>query len=128
MAPLGLGLPGFLALTDYQNPRSVKNSNNQFTYRTGDSHFQFLASHPRINTVFSNCMKQVAGAQPAWTEMYSAETLLKKNEGTALVDVGGSLGHDLEKFICFAALSTADQHSKWLTLASLAKQILAVER
>jgi hypothetical protein len=93
-------LPEFLQSTLYRLPTDP--TSTAWNLATGTPHpfFQWLQDNPETMGNFALVMHQYASAQPAWTSLFPAETLLQgPDTGPVLVDVGGGRGHDLLKFV-----------------------------
>ncbi|KAK2752486.1 o-methyltransferase [Colletotrichum kahawae] len=82
----------------------------KFFEATGQSGFQYAhgwdgdlwsyyQAHPKEEEEFSIIQQSIAAQQPAWIDIYPADSLLDTNPDTSLlVDIGGSTGHDILKF------------------------------
>lgn len=97
-------MPAHLAKIGYKNP--IDGTNTPLLSTTdanaGTNVFQWLGTQPKISRDFNIFMTDHAANRPTWLELYPAERLLPAKPGsgqpTTVVDVGGGLGHDLEKF------------------------------
>lgn len=98
-------LPYFLHSTGFKNPTDLNNGNWQFQKPNGNNFFQDLAVSPEIASDF-HCAMQCHSKYnlTPWTEVYPTSTIVEAGIANAklgrplVVDVGGSKGHDLEKF------------------------------
>lgn len=63
--------------------------------------FEWLQEHPREMGSFANHMAGYAGDRGSWLDVYPGERLIEgaRLEGVFIVDVGGGMGHDIDK-IC----------------------------
>ncbi|KAI2473810.1 S-adenosyl-L-methionine-dependent methyltransferase [Annulohypoxylon bovei var. microspora] len=94
-------MPPFLKKTGYKNPIDDRNGVMQHVKGPDASFFGYIVADPIRNKEFTHAMEcHSKGNMVAWPEVYPTDTLLKDAKpGRALVvDVGGSKGHDLEKF------------------------------
>lgn len=100
--PCFLKLPSYLAQTDYKNP--VDASNGVFSYTKGwkGDMFHYYEHHPVEGESFNHIMGGRMANQSGWVDIFPADTLLDHakpdSEAPLLVDVGGSIGHDIERF------------------------------
>ncbi|KAI1138907.1 S-adenosyl-L-methionine-dependent methyltransferase [Hypoxylon sp. FL0543] len=95
------GVPPFLKKTGYKNPTDTMNGVIQHLQGPDASFFQYIVSDPVRNKEFTDAMEcHSKGNMTAWPDVFPADTLLKdaKLDRPLVVDVGGSKGHDLEKF------------------------------
>lgn len=93
-------LPGFLARNGYKNPQGSHNGNWEDAKQTKLNFFDWMKEHPREMAGFANHMAGYAGDRGSWLDVYPAERLIEgaRPEGVFIVDVGGGLGQDIEKF------------------------------
>lgn len=99
MAPTLQHLPAFLAETGYRNPVDGPAGNHQHLRGTG--FFDYLNTRPHASKEFDDAMEyQSTHFLHPWVDIYPTETVFASaRAGRALVvDIGGSKGHDLEKF------------------------------
>ncbi|THY22919.1 S-adenosyl-L-methionine-dependent methyltransferase [Aureobasidium pullulans] len=69
------------------------------THTTGQSIFDYFASHPGQAKTFNNAMTGYGAERCSWLDIFPSTNLLENVvEGPLLVDVGGSIGHDVERF------------------------------
>ncbi|KAL1873646.1 hypothetical protein Plec18167_006163 [Paecilomyces lecythidis] len=100
------GLPEYLARINYRNPGSGLDSPFQFAYGTTKHWFEWAAENPPVLSQFGNHMSAYHQGRPSWMDpdFYPIEDNLLtgvdiKPHDVLLVDVGGSLGHDLEELL-----------------------------
>jgi hypothetical protein len=93
-------LPKYLARQKYKDPVDPKDGNWQFSKNTPLPLFDWLNEHPEELHDFANFMAGYATDGMSWVEMYPIERIITgaDSEGTLLVDVGGGLGQDVERF------------------------------
>ncbi|GLA73908.1 hypothetical protein AtubIFM55763_004843 [Aspergillus tubingensis] len=62
--------------------------------------FDYFTSHPREGASFNHVMGGVMAHQAGWLEIIPAEHFMNGSDpnGPLVVDVGGNIGHDIEKF------------------------------
>ncbi|KAI0885192.1 S-adenosyl-L-methionine-dependent methyltransferase [Annulohypoxylon maeteangense] len=95
------GMPSFLRKTGYKNPIDDKNGVIQHVKGPDTSFFEYIIADPVRTEEFTHSMEcHSKGSMVAWPDVYPTNTLIKgAKPGRALVvDIGGSKGHDLEKF------------------------------
>ncbi|KAI0977487.1 S-adenosyl-L-methionine-dependent methyltransferase [Xylaria arbuscula] len=100
--PCFFKMPEYLGQTGYKNPIDPKDGVFQFAKGWKDDLFSYYKSHPREGESFNHVMGGVMAQQAGWLDIFPHETLIEpdagKPETPVLVDVGGSIGHDIEKF------------------------------
>lgn len=92
-------MPEYLAQTSYKTP--VDPADGVFQYAKGckEDMYQYYATHPREGESFSNVIGGVMAHQAGWLDIFPHDTLLNSDTDLPLlVDVGGSVGYDLERF------------------------------
>ena len=94
-------MPVFLALTDYKNP--VDPTSGIFQYAKGwkGDMFHYYEAHPVEGASFNHVMGGVMANQARWVDIFPSHILLETEKGGEMplvVDVGGNIGHDIEKF------------------------------
>ncbi|KAI1426461.1 S-adenosyl-L-methionine-dependent methyltransferase [Xylaria sp. FL1777] len=102
VTPLFLSLPSFFREAGYNNPRSLMNSNFQRVHGEGSTFFGFVSSDKILNQQFADAMDcHSAGNFTSWVNLYDTDQVIQDaRPGRALVvDIGGSKGHDIEKFL-----------------------------
>jgi hypothetical protein len=95
-------LPAHLRQTGYKNPSDGNNCGFQHGYRTGQHFFEFLRNNPLAAKQFNNHMSAYRQGRPSWMDVgfYDVSGLsqaVQCDSDVLLVDVGGSLGHDLSE-------------------------------
>ncbi|OJJ43620.1 hypothetical protein ASPZODRAFT_169288 [Penicilliopsis zonata CBS 506.65] len=100
-----LALPEYLRKNGYRNPSDGHDTPFQLGFRTDQHFFEYLQANPVIAGQFSNHMSAYRQGRPSWMDIgfYPVkERLLGESkfgsDDILLVDVGGSLGHDLSEF------------------------------
>ncbi|KAG4432289.1 hypothetical protein IFR05_012237 [Cadophora sp. M221] len=99
--PMFSSLPYFLKDNGFKNPTDLNNGNWQYKKPTTNNFFQDLAVSTDIAADFHCAMECHSKYNlTPWTEVYPTKTIVEAGkQGRALVvDIGGSKGHDLEKF------------------------------
>ncbi|KAG5919299.1 hypothetical protein E4U42_006563 [Claviceps africana] len=104
MVPMFVSLPSFLRHKGYRNPTDVTDSNWQFRNGTQRGFFDDLNARPDVASHFHDAMRCHSRYNLApWPDVYPTETIVEagraRPERVLVVDVGGSRGHDLEKFL-----------------------------
>ncbi|EGO55973.1 hypothetical protein NEUTE1DRAFT_68062 [Neurospora tetrasperma FGSC 2508] len=100
--------PSYLKSTNLATPTSITNSNTQFAFDTPKNFFELChdPAYAPMGAQFNTHMGSYAFGRPTWVDegFYPiGERLLEgfddEDETAALlVDIGGSIGHDLQKF------------------------------
>lgn len=69
--------------------------------------FSYWEDRPKQQADFAQCMKGYAGLQTSWTDIYPTDKLVAggDDDDVVVVDVGGSVGHDLKRFQAKHALA-----------------------
>lgn len=98
-----LALPAQLKKTGYKNPDNGTDCAFQLGFETPLHFFEFLKEHPDAASEFNNHMSAYHQGRPSWMDngFYDVPALINGDigEGEALlVDMGGSVGHDLSEF------------------------------
>lgn len=99
--PMFRSLPYFLKEKGFKNPTDLNDCNWQYKKSTGNNFFQDLALNPAIAGDFHSAMECHSKYNlTPWPEVYPTEKIVEgaKVNRALVVDVGGSKGHDLEKF------------------------------
>lgn len=98
--PCALHAPKFLADTKYVNPRDPQDGIFQFAKGTRRGLFDYYDSEPRESETFDHIMGGVMMNQASWLNIFPHERLVQNlDESSAvLVDVGGNVGRDLDRF------------------------------
>ncbi|RYP71278.1 hypothetical protein DL769_004728 [Monosporascus sp. CRB-8-3] len=97
--------PEFLEKTNYKTPTDAKNSPYQYAHNTEDNMLEHLARDPVNFERFHNHMSVYRQGRDNWMDIgfFPVEERLisgtnGKEDSAFLVDIGGSLGHDLQEF------------------------------
>ncbi|GKZ49885.1 hypothetical protein AbraIFM66951_002594 [Aspergillus brasiliensis] len=99
-----LALPAQLRKTNYRNPSDGKDCAFQRGFRTPLHFFDFLRENPTHAVQFNNHMSAYHQGRPSWMDVgfYPVLSLVAETnistQDALLVDMGGSLGHDLSEF------------------------------
>ncbi|KAF2651093.1 S-adenosyl-L-methionine-dependent methyltransferase [Lophiostoma macrostomum CBS 122681] len=99
--PVVAWLPEYFEEKGYADPSDGFKGPWQYTYQTPDHYFEWLAKRPELQRVFSAVMGHGRMSRDTkWFEFYPVEEKLRAQSpfDTALVDVGGGLGHELISF------------------------------
>ncbi|KAF4456477.1 sterigmatocystin 8-o-methyltransferase [Fusarium albosuccineum] len=99
--PMFRTLPFYLKETGYKNPTNPNDCNWQFMKKSKETLFESLGSDPVAAREFNDAMASHSKYNlTAWPEVYPTDALVadSKPDRPLVVDVGGSKGHDLEKF------------------------------
>ena len=99
--PMFRSLPYFLKQTGFKSPSDVNDCNWQYWKGTSNNLFQDLATNPAMATDFHAAMQCHSKYNlTPWPEVYPTDTVVSaaKPDRALVVDIGGSKGHDLEKF------------------------------
>ncbi|OOF94199.1 hypothetical protein ASPCADRAFT_51459 [Aspergillus carbonarius ITEM 5010] len=98
--PCYLHLPTYLHQTSYANPISPTTGIFQSTKNYQGDLFQYYAAHPREGASFNHVMGAVMANQASWLDIIPPTHFLTDSDPTLplIVDVGGNIEHDLEKF------------------------------
>ncbi len=93
-------MPEYLAKTGYLSPIDPANGVFQYTKGSTGNLFDYFNTHPREGKSFNHVMGGVMAHQASWLDIYPHDRLLDSaaKESAILVDVGGNIGHDLERF------------------------------
>lgn len=102
-----LALPAYLRQNNHRIPSDGKNCPFQLGFGTDLHFFEFLRDHPIHASQFNNHMSAYHQGRPSWMDVGFYPVLdlvmgVKYTDEILLVDVGGSVGHDLSEF-----------HRKW---------------
>jgi hypothetical protein len=97
-------MPEYLAKTGYVNPSDPKNGIFQYTKNFQGDLFEYYDTHPKEGQSFNSVMGGVMANQAGMLDIYPYERLVDSVDSSSnkhaplLVDVGGNVGHDIEKF------------------------------
>lgn len=97
-----LALPAQLKKDGYANPANGKDCAFQRGFRTDLHFFEFMKENPEAASQFNNHMSVYHQGRPSWMDVgfYDVPSLFSNvaQDDVLLVDVGGSMGHDLSEF------------------------------
>ena len=99
--PIFYKMPIYLAQNDYKNPVDATNGVFQYTKAWKGDMFHYYQAHPVEGASFDHVMGGVMANQARWVDIFPSKTLLDTDKGgdsPLVVDVGGNIGHDIEKF------------------------------
>jgi hypothetical protein len=90
-----------MAKTSYRDP--VDSSDGIFQYTKnceGKDLFQYYRENMREGASFNNVMGGVMAHQAGWLDIFPQDNIVagSRTEGALVVDIGGNVGHDLERF------------------------------
>jgi len=93
-------MPEYLAQTGYKNPRDPRDGVFQYANSCkGEDMFDYLAVNNVKGERFNNIMGGVMAHQTSWLDLFPTKNLIDSAaDGPLLVDVGGNVGHDMERF------------------------------
>lgn len=95
-------MPEYLARTGYNNPTDPSDGIFQYTKGFKGSLFEYYDTHPVEGNSFNNIMGGVMAKQAGLLDIYPYESITDSEPNDSktplLVDVGGNVGHDIEKF------------------------------
>ncbi|KAI0015265.1 S-adenosyl-L-methionine-dependent methyltransferase [Xylariomycetidae sp. FL0641] len=96
-------MPEYLARTGYQNPTNPNDGIFQYAKGFKGSLFDYYDKHPVEGATFNNMMGGVMAKQAGMLDIYPYErlddSLPADSSVPLLVDVGGNVGHDINKFL-----------------------------
>jgi hypothetical protein len=97
--------PEYMAKNNYQLTNDVKTGPYQFAFNTEMSMFEWMNAHQPLGLQFNHHMGGYRQGRPSWMDanFYPVndrlvESFDSSDDSVLLVDVGGSLGHDIEEF------------------------------
>lgn len=98
-----MSLPFFLGEQKggFKNPTSLTQGNWQRVHGKDSTFFGFVSSDPTRNQHFADAMDcHSRGNFTSWVDLYDTNEIVKSpRDGPLVVDMGGSKGHDIEKFL-----------------------------
>lgn len=85
----------------YENPSDPSNTVFQFTKGCKEGLFEYYDTHEKERRTFNEMMGGVMAHQAGMLDIYPYENLIDcpQVDRPLLVDVGGNVGHDLQKFL-----------------------------
>ncbi|KAF2875904.1 S-adenosyl-L-methionine-dependent methyltransferase [Massariosphaeria phaeospora] len=97
--------PEYMAKNNYATPTDVAAGPYQYAFNTTMNMFEYMQTHQPLGTQFNHHMGGYSQGRPSWMDagFYPIEERLigavgGSDDTATLVDVGGSLGHDIAKF------------------------------
>ncbi|KAL7928632.1 S-adenosyl-L-methionine-dependent methyltransferase [Trichoderma chlorosporum] len=98
--PCFLRMPEYLQKTNYQTPVDPDDGVFQYAKDFKGDLFKYYAENPREGASFNHVMGGVMANQASWVNIIPAETFINGSDPAQplVVDVGGNVGHDIEKF------------------------------
>ncbi|KAF2204392.1 S-adenosyl-L-methionine-dependent methyltransferase, partial [Delitschia confertaspora ATCC 74209] len=102
-------MPEYLAKTGYKNPNDEHDGIFQYTTGFKGGLFQYYDANPDKGNTFNYVMSGVMATQASWLDIFPHQRFVEENscpkcspaadkDAAILVDVGGNVGHDLERF------------------------------
>ncbi|KAB5522978.1 O-methyltransferase [Coniochaeta sp. 2T2.1] len=99
-------LPAYVKRTNFVMPNSATDGPYQSAYNTKMNFFEYLQANPPWGAQFNNHMGGYRQGRPSWMDQdfYPVKEQLLNGADTSseapfLVDIGGSVGHDLAEFL-----------------------------
>ncbi|KAK1992966.1 O-methyltransferase [Colletotrichum falcatum] len=103
-------MPAYFTETGYRNPSDVQRSAFGSAFGVEGGFFRYLEDNPRQGQVFNVSQRTWTSGQPRWTSIYPSAALLagddaprrqqqRQQQQPLLVDVGGSIGQDVQCFL-----------------------------
>ncbi|KAJ5774223.1 O-methyltransferase family 2 [Penicillium paradoxum] len=97
-----LALPAQLKKDGYANPSNGRECGFQRGFRTDLHFFEYMKENPEVAGQFNNHMSAYHQGRPSWMDIgfYDVPSMFPNvaEDDVLLVDVGGSMGHDLSEF------------------------------
>ncbi|KAK2022880.1 O-methyltransferase [Colletotrichum zoysiae] len=99
--PINQHLPTFLAETGYKNPAHDDTSAFDSAFGGDGGMFKYLTEHPEAGEVFNVMQRTSTSNLARWTSIYPSDALVDEADPQLplLVDVGGSIGQDVQNFL-----------------------------
>lgn len=97
-------MPTFFRETSYENPRSARKTVFDSAHGWQGGLFAYLEAHPAEGEAFNTLQRTTTLNRARWTSIFPSHTLLDGGSGgddsdsPLLVDIGGSVGQDLQAF------------------------------
>jgi hypothetical protein len=95
----------YAASTSYAEPNSASAGPYQYAYSTDLNMFAYMQAHPPMGPQFNHHMGGYRQGRPSWMDegFFPVQERLVKGmksdaDAALIVDVGGSIGHDLAEF------------------------------
>ncbi|KAK1727910.1 S-adenosyl-L-methionine-dependent methyltransferase, partial [Colletotrichum acutatum] len=102
--PMFTHMPTFFSQTSYKNPRSARKTVFDSAHGWQGGLFAYLEAHPEQGEAFNTLQRTTTLNRARWTSIFPSHTLLGNGSGDddpnppLLVDIGGSVGQDLQAF------------------------------
>ncbi|KAK2036403.1 O-methyltransferase [Colletotrichum somersetense] len=99
--PMCLKMPAYFAKTGYQNPSNNRRTVFDLTFGVEGGLFRYFEKNPRQSEVFNISQRCTTNELARWTSIYPSDALLRDVDMRLpiLVDVGGSIGQDVQCFL-----------------------------
>lgn len=98
-------IPEYFREKGYENPQDSASAIFQYGQQTNDSFFKWIAARPHLQKAFDNHIASHRAGHIGWMHptSYPVDARLAKGSRTSekdalIVDIGGSLGHDILEF------------------------------
>lgn len=101
-------MPEYLAKTGYKSPSDEADGIFQYTTGFKGTLFDYYDANPDKGNTFNHVMSGVMATQASWLDIFPHERFVQKDscsrcapvdkDSAIVVDVGGNVGHDLERF------------------------------
>ncbi|KAF6806966.1 sterigmatocystin 8-O-methyltransferase [Colletotrichum sojae] len=99
ISPMFCHMPAFFAQNGYENPQNNRKTVFDSTFKWEGGLFKYLQAHAGQSEVLNSSQKTSSSSQTRWTSIFPSEKLLDSDPNLPLlVDVGGSIGHDVQAF------------------------------
>ncbi|KAF4780368.1 O-methyltransferase [Colletotrichum scovillei] len=102
--PMFTHMPTFFRETSYENPHSARKTVFDSAHGWQGGLFAYLEAHPAEGEAFNTLQRTTTLNRASWTSIFPSHTLLDSGSGDddpdspLLVDIGGSVGQDLQAF------------------------------
>ena len=99
--PMFNNLPTYLANTQYKLPKDLDHAPFGAGMNFDGSFFAFLGQHPEFAQTWNEMMAAYTADVRTWLDFYPVAEMLpdvQSDDHPLLVDVGGGLGQDIERF------------------------------
>lgn len=103
--PAVFKIPEYFRKKGYESPQDSASGIFQYSYQTNDSFFEWIAARPQLQKAFDNHIASHRAGHIGWMHptFYPVDARLAKGSRTSekdalVVDIGGSLGHDILEF------------------------------
>jgi hypothetical protein len=97
--------PEYMEKTNYASPKDIAAGPYQYAFDTKMNMFEYMNAHQPLGQQFNHHMGGYRQGRPSWMDsnFYPVEKRLIEGldsspDAALLVDIGGSLGHDLQEF------------------------------